>query len=58
MIKLKNFYIFFFILFLSIKPSNAKIILQSELINELVNEASIILSSSDPVELFKNNKIK
>ena len=31
-----------------IKPSNAKE--PSELINQLVNEASIILSSSDPVE--------
>ena len=47
MIKLKFLYIFFFILFL-IKPSNAKE--PSELINQLVNEASIILSSSDPVE--------
>ncbi len=47
MIKLKFFYIFFFILFL-LNPSNAKE--PSELINELVNEASIILSSSDPVE--------
>ncbi len=47
MIKLKFFYIFFFI-FLLLKPSSAKE--PSELINELVNEASIILSSSDPVE--------
>ena len=47
MIKFKFFYIFFFILIL-LKPSNAKE--PSELINELVNEASIILSSSDPVE--------
>ena len=47
MIKLKFLYIFFFILFL-IKPSSAKE--PSELINQLVNEASIILSSSDPVE--------
>ena len=47
MIKLKFFYIFFFILIL-FNPSNAKE--PSELINELVNEASIILSSSDPVE--------
>ena len=47
MIKLKFFYIFFFILLL-LKPSNAKE--PSELIDELVNEASIILSSSDPVE--------
>ena len=47
MIRLKFFYIFFFILLL-LKPSNAKE--PSELINELVNEASIILSSSDPVE--------
>ena len=47
MIKLKFFYIFFFILLL-LKPSNAKE--PSELINQLVNEASIILSSSDPVE--------
>ena len=47
MIKLKFFYIFFFILFV-FKPLNAKE--PSELINELVNEASIILSSSDPVE--------
>ena len=46
-IKLKFFYIFFFILIL-FNPSNAKE--PSELINELVNEASIILSSSDPVE--------
>ena len=47
MIKLKFFYIFFFILFV-FKPLNAKE--PSKLINELVNEASIILSSSDPVE--------
>ena len=47
MIKLRFFYIFFFILFL-FKPLYAKE--PSELINELVNEASIILSSSDPVE--------
>ena len=47
MIKLKFYYIFFFIFFL-LQPSNAKE--PSELINELVNEASIILSSSDPVE--------
>ncbi len=47
MIKLKFFYIFFFILLL-LNPSNAKE--PSELINELVNKASIILSSSDPVE--------
>ena len=47
MIKLKFLYIFFFILFL-IKPSNAKE--PSELIEEIVNEASVILSSSDPVE--------
>ena len=47
MIKLKFFYIFFFILFF-FKPLNAKE--PSKLINELVNEASIILSSSDPVE--------
>ena len=47
MIKFKFFYIFFFI-FILLKPSNAKE--PGELINELVNEASIILSSSDPVE--------
>ena len=47
MIKLRFFYFFFFILFL-FKPLYAKE--PSELINELVNEASIILSSSDPVE--------
>ena len=47
MIKLKFFYIFVFILFV-FKPLNAKE--PSKLINELVNEASIILSSSDPVE--------
>ena len=47
MIKFKFFYIFFFILFL-LKPLEAKE--PSKLINELVNEASIILSSSDPVE--------
>ena len=47
MIKLKFFCIFFFILFI-FKPLNAKE--PSELINELVNEASMILSSSDPVE--------
>ncbi len=47
MIKLKFYYILFFIFFL-LQPSNAKE--PSELINELVNEASIILSSSDPVE--------
>ena len=47
MIKFKFFYIFFFILIL-LKPSNAKE--PSELINELVDEASVILSSSDPVE--------
>ena len=45
--KLKFFYIFFFILLL-FKPLEAKE--PSKLINELVNEASIILSSSDPVE--------
>ena len=56
MIKLKFFYIFFFIFFL-LKTSNAKE--PSELINELVNEASIILSSSDPVEskIIKLNNI-
>ncbi len=47
MFKSKFFLFFFFILFL-FKPLNAKE--PSELINELVNEASIILSSSDPVE--------
>ena len=47
MIKLKFFYIFFFIIFV-FKPLNATE--PSKLINELVNEASIILSSSDPVE--------
>ena len=47
MIKLKFFYIFFFILLL-LNPLNAKE--PSELINELVDEASVILSSSDPVE--------
>ena len=47
MIKFKFFYIFFFILLL-LNPLNAKE--PSELINELVDEASVILSSSDPVE--------
>ena len=47
MIKLKFFYTFFFIFFL-LKPSNAKE--PSDLISEIVNEASFILSSSDPVE--------
>ncbi len=47
MIKFKFFYFFFLILFL-LKPLEAKE--PSELINEIVNEASIILSSSDPVE--------
>ncbi len=47
MINLKFFYIFFFIIFI-FKPLEAKE--PSKLINELVNEASIILSSSDPVE--------
>ena len=47
MIKFKFFYIFFFTLLL-LNPLNAKE--PSELINELVDEASVILSSSDPVE--------
>ena len=56
MIKFKYFFIFFFILFL-LKPIEAKE--PSKLINELVNEASIILSSSDPVEskIIKLNNI-
>ena len=45
--KKKIFYIFFLSLLL-LKPLEAKE--PSKLINELVNEASIILSSSDPVE--------
>ena len=47
MIKFRFFYIFFFTLLL-LNPLNAKE--PSELINELVDEASVILSSSDPVE--------
>ena len=47
MIKLKFFYIFFFFLFF-LEPNNPKEPI--ELINVLVNEASIILSCSDPVE--------
>ena len=41
----QNFIIFFFILFYLINSTKAKE--PSKLINEIVNEASIILSSSD-----------
>ena len=52
MIKIKiNFFFFFFFFFF---PLNAKE--PSKLITEIVNEASIILSSSDPVES-KNIKL-
>ena len=47
MIKIKIISFFFFILFLS-NISVAKE--PSKLISEIVNEASVILSSSDPVE--------
>jgi len=56
MIKLKLFYIFLFIT-LIISPTKAKE--PSKLINEIVNEASKILSSKDPVEskIIKLNNI-
>ena len=56
MIKIKIFS-FIFLIFLLINPLGAKE--PSVLINEIVNEASIILSSSDPVEskIIKLNNI-
>ena len=56
MIKYKIFYILFLFTFL-IKPLSAKE--PSKLIKEIVDEASIILSSSDPVEskIIKLNNI-
>ncbi len=58
MIKSKKFYLFFLFLFLFlINPLVAKE--PSDLITEIVNEASLILSSSDPVEskIIKLNNI-
>ena len=56
MIKLKLLY-FFFSIFILINHLEAKE--PSELIEEIVNEASVILSSSDPVEskIIKLNNI-